>query len=189
MKSTLVLTGPAGAGKSTVGEHAAALLDRPFVDLDEVAEPLYAEVGWSLERLRTTIGDVGRVPAEVAWEEARVHAVVRVLQDHPGAVVALGAGHTTVTSPLLRRDLHRVLAPHLVVRLLPSHDRAVALTELRRRCLADKGTTWMSDGHDFLAEWLDDPNAIALADHVVDVDGGDDAVASAVVELVATSAT
>lgn len=93
----LVLIGPAAAGKSTVGELAAGILGVPFVDLDDVGGPYYAEVGWSIARLVERIGRIGRVAAEREWEPARAHAVGRAVHDHPGAVLALGAGHTSFT--------------------------------------------------------------------------------------------
>ncbi|MCK0117297.1 hypothetical protein MWU57_09650 [Isoptericola sp. S6320L] len=59
-----------------------------------------------------------------------------------------------------RRVPHRVL-------LVPSLDRRTALGELRHRSLADKGTDWISGGHDFLAEWYDDPGAREIATGVL----------------------
>jgi hypothetical protein len=115
--------------KTALGELVAHHTRRAFVDIDAVAEPYCAEVGWSLDKLRDRIAIVGRVAAETEWEPARAHAVTRTVDDHPDAVVALGAGHTSYTS----------------------------LAVLRERCLATKGHPWIVDGHDFLAAWLDDP--------------------------------
>lgn len=39
----VALIGPAGSGKSTVGQIAAALLGRPFVDVDDVGHAVIAE--------------------------------------------------------------------------------------------------------------------------------------------------
>lgn len=164
----LVLIGPAAAGKSTVGRLTAALLDLPFVDLDDVGGTYYAEVGWSIDRLLQRTGRVGRVAAEREWEPARAHAVSRAVQDHPSAVLALGAGHTSYTDPGCFAEVRTALtgAKHVKL-LLPSADRGTALAELRRRSLASKGTDWTSAGHDFLAEWLDDPGTRSLATGVV----------------------
>ncbi|MFH8282784.1 shikimate kinase [Streptomyces antibioticus] len=168
----MVLVGPAGVGKSTLGRELAARTCRLFVDLDAVADAYYAPVGWSMDRLRERIAAVGRLEAEAEWEPARAHAVVRVVADHPGAVVALGAGHTSYAD---RRHLAAVRAalgrcPE-VVRILPSADREVSLGVLRRRCEVDKGRSWVVDGHDFLAHWLDDPGARLVATRTVHTDG------------------
>ncbi|QKE84020.1 shikimate kinase [Arthrobacter sp. NEB 688] len=164
----MVLTGPAGAGKTTVGREVASVVERPFVDLDAVAEEYYAEAGWSLARLRTRIAAVGRRAAETEWEPARAHAVVRAAADHPGSVLALGAGHTCYTDAgrlaTVRAALRRSAD---VVRLLPSPDRDTSLRVLRHRCLTGKDRSWVIDGHDFLAQWLDDPAAQLLSTRTV----------------------
>ncbi|WP_330174903.1 AAA family ATPase [Streptomyces sp. NBC_01498] len=160
----MVLTGPAGAGKTTIGHEIAARTGRPFVDLDATGEEYYAEAGWSLTRLRDRITAVGRLTAEAEWEPARAHAVARATTDHPDAVLALGAGHTTYTdhrhTATVRTTLRR--CPN-VVRLLPSPDRETSLAVLRERCWATKGHSWLIDGHDFLAQWLDDHTTERIA--------------------------
>lgn len=168
----LVLVGPAAAGKTTVGQLAAELLHVPFVDLDDVGERYYAEVGWSIQRLAECSQQLGRVAAEREWEPARAHAVVRAVEDHPGAVLALGAGHTSYTAPGCFAQVAAALAgvPQVAL-ILPSPDRASSLAELRRRSLASKGTDWISAGHDFLAEWLDDAGMRSLGTDVVYTDG------------------
>ncbi|MFF4353982.1 hypothetical protein [Streptomyces sp. NPDC001530] len=168
----LVLTGPAGAGKSTLGLEPATRTGSPFVDLDATAEPYYAEVGWSIARLRERIAAVGRLAAEAEWEPARAHAVARAVADHPDAVIALGAGHTSYTDggslTAVRVALSRCRE---VIRVLPSPDREASLAALRRRCAQDKGRSWTVDGHDFLAHWLDDPGARDLATRTVYTEG------------------
>ncbi|HEY4459461.1 MAG TPA: shikimate kinase [Pseudonocardiaceae bacterium] len=164
----LALIGPAGAGKSTLGELAAHRTGRVFVDLDGVAEPYYAEVGWSLDKLRDRIAIVGRAAAETEWEPARAHAVTRIVDDHPDTILALGAGHTSYTDPanfaVVRTALGR--CAHVVL-VHPSPDRDTSLAVLRERCLASKGSTWIVNGHDFLAAWLDDPATRQVATHVL----------------------
>lgn len=164
----LVLIGPAAAGKSTLGALVAAQLAVPFIDLDGVGDKYYAEAGWPVDRLVERTVQVGRVPAEREWEPARAHAVRRVLQDHPGAVVALGAGHTSYDDGRLADQVGRALStvPHVLF-VVPSVDRTEALAELRRRSIASKGTDWVSGEHDFLAEWLDDQCSRAMATAVV----------------------
>lgn len=164
----LVLVGPAGAGKSTLGRIVAARLGSPFVELDAIAHPYYQELGWSVARLRERAAEVGRWAAEVDWEPARAHAVSRVVTDYPGAVIALGAGHTSYT-----RDENLAIAREAlrqcdhVVRVLPSPHTALSLSVLRERCMASKGHDWIVDGHDFLADWVNDPRSDALATRTV----------------------
>lgn len=167
----VVLVGPAAAGKSTVGELLAPLLGTGFVDIDAVADPYYAEVGWSIDRLVRRVGEVGRIPTEREWEPARAHAVSRAVGDHPGVVLALGAGHTSYTQPEHLARVGAALAGTRVVLLLPSLDRDESLALLRARSLGSKGTSWTYDGHDLLAEWLDDAGTRSLATEIVCTDG------------------
>lgn len=164
----LVLIGPAAAGKSTLGRLAAQYAGVRFVDIDEVGHPYYEEVGWSIELLVARTDEVGRVAAESEWEQARAHAVRRVVEDYPGAVVALGAGHTSLTDPPYSSEVRRALSqvPNVVF-IVPSMDRDRALAELRRRSVATKATDWIVSGHDFLAEWLDDRQARSLATRLI----------------------
>jgi shikimate kinase len=105
----VVLVGPPATGKTTLGALLAARLQRPFIDVDAVGERYYAETGWSIAKLRERITAVGRLAAEIEWEPARAHAVARVIADHPDAVIALGAGHTSYTDPELRRRVRAAL--------------------------------------------------------------------------------
>ncbi len=162
--SPLVLIGPAATGKSTLGQLVASSLSVPFVDIDEVGEPYYNESGWSIEKLVQRVSVVGRVAAEREWEIARAHAVVRVLEDNPGAVVALGAGHTSFQNQQHFQTVKEALGTlPCVLLILPSQDREEALTVLRERSIASKSTDWISAGHDFLAEWIDDQGTRSLA--------------------------
>lgn len=164
----MVLVGPAGTGKTTLGREIAARTQRPFVDLDAVADRYYAQVGWSIVALRERIAAIGRLAAEAEWEPARAHAVACAVAEHPDAVIALGAGHTSYTDrqhlATVRTALDRCRA---VVRILPSAHREVSLAVLRRRCTADKGRSWIIDGHDFLAHWLDDPGTQLVATRTI----------------------
>lgn len=98
----MVLTGPAAVGKSTIGPLLAASVGLPFVDLDEVAGRYYGEAGMNLDDFRTKIDAVGYVAAHRWWRPARVNALQRVLEDCPGFVVAVGAGHTPLRGPTVR---------------------------------------------------------------------------------------
>ena len=78
----LVLVGLMGAGKTTVGERCAALLDRPFVDTDAVVE---ATVHLSVTEIFEQLG-------ETRFRELERQAVADVAASPAPLVIACGGG-------------------------------------------------------------------------------------------------
>ncbi|MFB9676839.1 shikimate kinase [Streptosporangium vulgare] len=169
----MVLIGPAAAGKSTLGDGLASAAEKNFVDVDALGETYYAEVGWSMDKLRDRIQAVGRVTAEQEWEPARAHAVERIVADHPGTIISLGAGHSHYTQSELFQRVQTALCPvNHVVLVLPSPDLERSVQVLRQRSLATKGTNWISrDGYDFLHQWVHNTGNHALATTVLYTEG------------------
>lgn len=91
-----------------------------------------------------------------------------MVADHPGAVIALGAGHTGYTrGEHLARVRTALRRCRDVVHVLPSPDRDRVLAVPRERCVTGKGRTWIVDRHDFLASWLDDHGTRLVATRAV----------------------
>lgn len=175
-----MLIGPPGSGKSTVGRLLADHTGREFVDADADAEPWYAEAGWSVTRLRRRADEAGFERAHREWEVALAAAVTGLVQAHPQAVLALGAGHSHITTPSLYDSVATTLrGADQVVLLRPSVDPSRSLVVLRNRCRATKGHDWIIDGTDWLARWLSDGRDECLATHVVLTDGQDPAQTAA----------
>jgi shikimate kinase len=103
MSAAVVLIGPPGAGKSSVGSLLAAELGVPFADTDaEVAR----EAG-------KPVGDIFVEDGELVFRELERGAVARGLDAVrlEGGVLALGSG------AVLDPDVRRMLAGHVVVYL------------------------------------------------------------------------
>ena len=163
---TVVLIGPPGVGKSTVGPIVAARLGVAFVDLDAAGETYYAEVQQPISSLVERADDVGFVDAHRWWQPARVHAVRRAVADHARAVIALGAGHSHYEDAEHADALRHVVSECRVVLLLVDRNPSLTIAVLRDRCVVDKGHDWMSDGFDFLTEWVTSEQNRSLADFV-----------------------
>ncbi|HAN25133.1 MAG: shikimate kinase [Microbacterium sp.] len=111
---SIVLVGPMGAGKTSVGRRVARALKRPFLDTDKIITR-----------------DHGPIPAYFeAHGEAAFRAIERVAVAEAlttGGVIALGGG--AVLHEETRADLarHRVVlltvAPHIVASRIVGDDR------------------------------------------------------------------
>ncbi|CQR65071.1 shikimate kinase [Streptomyces leeuwenhoekii] len=109
----LVLVGPMGVGKSTVGELLAERLKVAYRDTDE---DIVAEQGRS-------IADIFVDEGEAAFRAIEKRAVHRALAEHDG-VLALGGG------AVLDPDTRALLAGHRVVYLSMDVEEAVRRTGL-----------------------------------------------------------
>lgn len=134
MKSDIILIGPVGAGKSTLGQLLAEQLGVPQVSLDKVRKAYYQEIGYD-EALAKTIRQQGSFLALVLyWQLFDAHAIERVLADHTNCVIDFGAGAGICESRELFARVQQALIPYPnVFLLLPSPDRAESLQILRER--------------------------------------------------------
>ena len=77
----LILIGPPGAGKSTVGPLLAGLLGAEFLDTDTAVEEVAGK----------PVGDIFISDGEAAFRELERAAVARTIASHRG-ILALGGG-------------------------------------------------------------------------------------------------
>ena len=166
-----VLIGPVCAGKSTLAPLVAARLGVDAVDLDAVAERYYDEVGRGRAALHETGARLGDLGAYRWWQEGHPHAVRRVLADNPGAVIALGAGHSVYVETRLFTEVADALSDDVVVLVLPSSDLERSIAVCRERALATNGMDWVMDGVDILRAWVEGPQNHELADLTVFTEG------------------
>ena len=111
----VVLVGPPGAGKSSIGSAAAGLLGVPFRDTDDDVA----------EAAGTSIAEIFVNDGEATFRAAERAAVAAALVEHEG-VLALGGG------AVLDADTRSLLARHTVVFLDVSLSAAVDRVGLAR---------------------------------------------------------
>ncbi|MFW5925567.1 MAG: 3-dehydroquinate synthase [Myxococcota bacterium] len=121
----IFLSGPMGAGKSTVATAVAERLGAPALDLDARVE----------ERVGCTIAEVFRDRGEAGFRRLEREMAREVIEEAGDVVVALGGG--TVTDPATRRLL---LSSGLLVTLTAPVD------ELARRVGAGEGRPLVAGG-------------------------------------------
>jgi hypothetical protein len=105
----------------------------PLVSLDQVRFTYYAEVGYDAEKAaRLRREDYEGLLRY--WEPFNAHAVVRVLEDHPGSIFDFGAIHSVYDDPALFQRVADALAPYPnVLLLLPSAEPEDSVRLLHER--------------------------------------------------------
>jgi shikimate kinase len=130
----VILIGPIGAGKSTLGKLVASALGLPQVSLDGVRFKYYQEIGYDQSIAKQRHATDGFWGLYTYWKPFEAYAVERVLTEHPNCVIDFGAGHSVYEDETLLTRVKQALAPHPnVVLILPSADLATSLDVLRDR--------------------------------------------------------
>lgn len=126
-RDEIILIGPVGAGKSTIGALLATALGLPQVSLDDIRFDYFRELGYD-EAFGRRLREEEGFPALVNyWKPFEAHAVERVVADHRDCVFDFGAGYTVHEDPVLFERVRMALAPFRnVVLLLPDPEVATS---------------------------------------------------------------
>ncbi len=134
LSTNIVLIGPSGTGKSTLAKLLGEALDAPFLDLDEIRQNYYREIGYDhayAEKLRE---EQGAEAMFAYWKPFEIYSVERMFQDYPaGYVLAFGAGQSVYDDAAFFERVQKALAPYPVILLLPSPDVEESILLLNER--------------------------------------------------------
>lgn len=134
MPSDIILIGPIGAGKSTVGSLLANQLSLPQCSMDEHRWAYYSEIGYSEELAKHKREAGGFWEVYQYWKPFEAYAVERLLSEHQNCVFDFGAGHSVYEDLPLFQKVQRVLTPYSnIVLLLPSSDLDESVQILNER--------------------------------------------------------
>lgn len=134
MSSDIILIGPIGAGKSTVGLLLATRLALPQCSIDEYRYGYYREIGYDEELAKHKRETEGFWGIYQYWKPFEAHAVERLLSEHKQCVIDFGAGHSVYEDASLFQRVREVLKPYSnIVLLLPSSDLDESVQILNER--------------------------------------------------------
>ncbi|MDA1191668.1 MAG: shikimate kinase [Candidatus Poribacteria bacterium] len=159
---TVLLIGPIGTGKSTLGGLVSERLGVPRVGLDETRFRYYAEIGYDKEQA-DELGKKGFLHLYRYWKAFEIHAVERILQDHRNCVIDFGGGHSVYEDDALFERAQRALAAYAFVILIlpaPDLDESVRLLNERRGEVKD-------GDFDFHEHFVKHPSNGRLATHTI----------------------
>lgn len=173
---SIILIGPLGAGKTTIGAMLGARLGWPWIDVDDLRWAYYAEIGYDPVHAEALRQEGGFVALGRYWKPFEAYAVERVVQDYPtDTVIAFGAGNSAYGDPEQFARVQRALAPFpYVILLMPVPDIEQSAVILRDRIAAkrpdltpESHQTMMEINREFMSVQT---NAL-LATHTVYSDG------------------
>lgn len=132
--TTIILIGPIGSGKSTIAQLLSEQCGLPRQSLDALRWDYYAEIGYDEKTAAEINEKEGFAGVYRYWKPFEVHAVERVLAEHPGSVIDFGAGHSVFETEELFLRARAALEPFQnVVLLLPSEDPEESMAILQAR--------------------------------------------------------
>ena len=166
----IILIGPIGAGKTTVGRLLAEKLNLPVCSIDDVRDEYYEKAGYNkflAEQIAATDGIWGVLRNSKPYEALLVE---RILADHHG-VIDFGASNTVHDDENLFTRVKTALAsfPNVVL-LIPSPDAEESIGILKKRLiqmLANKGREYSDELFKLNEYFIRHPSNHSLAKMVI----------------------
>jgi shikimate kinase len=138
MNQKIILIGPMGAGKTTIGKLLSERLGLLNISLDEIRQLYYDEAGYDNDTAKQIHNERGMAGILEYWKPFEAHSVERVLQDYDECVIDFGAGHSVYDDEVLFTKVKEALEPYPnVVLLLPSVDQEESIQILNTRIPSD----------------------------------------------------
>jgi len=140
MNLEIILIGPIGAGKSTIGQLLATKLKLPFIEMDELRLNYYKEIGYDEELAKHKRETEGFWALYQYWKPFEAYAVERLLSEHKNCVISFGAGHSVYETEELFKRVQKALSTYKnIILLLPSPDldESIAILNEREESLRD----------------------------------------------------
>ncbi|KAM0259139.1 hypothetical protein ACHAQJ_003511 [Trichoderma viride] len=139
---SVILIGPEGSGKSTIGKIIAQNLAKGLYSLDRHRDELYAPYGYDKVFAEKIYEEKGLWAFYQHWKAFEYQAVSHILQnagkegdEFYGKILDFGAGHSVFENPEELAKIEALMEPYRnVILVMPCEDveEAVKITETRR---------------------------------------------------------
>ena len=131
---TIILLGPIGVGKTTVGKILARWLDCTFTSLDDLEESYTQVLGYDHSHAMKVASTEGGFPYYAYRRSFFEEAVCRFLNEYQSGVIELGGGHPILPPGANQQRIHDSLSPfkHIFL-LMPTSDVIESIRFLRDR--------------------------------------------------------
>ncbi len=131
--SDIILIGPMGTGKSTIGKLLSQKLNLPQASMDEIKWKYYKEIGWEADTQRK-IREQERFAGYRYWKRFELYGIERLLSEYNNCIIDFGAGHSVYEDDADFARARELLSPYEnVVLLLPSSDLDESVEILKKR--------------------------------------------------------
>ena len=134
MKTISILIGPMCAGKSTQAKLLAESLGIPRVEMDQVRQAFYEEIGYDEKFASDLIEKEGMKALIHYWKPFEAHAVERSMEEFENCVLDFGASHSVFEDQDLFNRVDVALRPiPNIILILPSPDPERSIEILNQR--------------------------------------------------------
>jgi len=134
MKTPIILIGPVGAGKSTIGNLLSKRLSIPSACLDDERWEIYSELGYEFKHADELMKNKGFLELYKYWKPFEASSVEIIVDKYMNHIIDFGAGQSVYEDEKLFGKVSSVLEPiRNVVLLLPSPEVSESLDILYQR--------------------------------------------------------
>lgn len=167
----IILIGPLGAGKSTVGRLLADRLVLPLCAIDEVRAAYYAELGYDQAHASQLAASAEGIRGVMRYSKPFEAQLVEMVIARQHGIIDCGASNSVYDEEDLFAQVAAALAPHPnVILLLPSPDPAESAAILQHRLirmLTEAGKDYSDELFELNAYFIRHPSNQRLAKRVI----------------------
>jgi broad-specificity NMP kinase len=168
MREEVILIGPMGVGKSTIGTLLSEKLQVQAIGLDDIRWYYYYKQGYNAAYAKSLRQQKGfRKGLYPYWKPFEADSVAAMLADFRECVFHLGAGQSVYEDPVLFAKVQQALqdCAHVVL-LIPARDHSESLDYLVNR-FKERGRPPDAEMVELLQHFIEHPSNWTLAKHIV----------------------